>query len=67
MTAFFNVPGSKTCHPEMSLRHVDYFELKTIKAQKTQEEMWTFPQQPKKFRLRACSQNRAIARLVYRG
>ena len=43
MTAFLNVSGSKTCHPKMSLWHVDYFELKTIKAQKTQEEMLTFP------------------------
>ena len=27
--------------------HMDYFELKAIKAPKTQEEIFTFPQLPK--------------------
>lgn len=34
--------------PETSLCHVDYFKLKTIKAQETQEETSTFPQMPKR-------------------
>ena len=34
--------------PEMSLCYVDYFKLKTIKAQKTQEETSIFPQMPKR-------------------
>ena len=34
--------GSKICHPKMSLGRADYFKLKTIKAQKTQEETLTF-------------------------
>ena len=32
----------------MSLCRVDYFELKTIKAQEIQEEPSTFPQMPKR-------------------
>lgn len=35
--------GSKACHPKMSLWHADYFEMNTIKAQKTWEETLTFP------------------------
>ena len=35
--------GSKIFHPKMSLWHADYFKLKPIKAQKTQEETLTFP------------------------
>ena len=35
--------GNKTCYPQISLWHMDHFELKTIKAQKTQEELLTFP------------------------
>ena len=35
--------GKKICHPKISLWHVDYFKLKTIEAQKTQEETLTFP------------------------
>ena len=31
----------------VSLWHMDYFELKTIKAQRTQEESLTFPPKPK--------------------
>ena len=33
--------GSKICHSKTSLWQADYFELKTIKAQKTQEEIVT--------------------------
>ena len=33
---------SKTCHHKISLWHVDYFELKNIKAQRTQEGILTF-------------------------
>lgn len=29
--------------PEVPLWHVDYFDLKTIKAQKTQEELFASP------------------------
>ena len=36
----------KTYYFKMSLWHADYFELKTIKSQKTQEEYLTFPQLP---------------------
>ena len=42
MVSFEDV-GSKTYHPKMSLLHADYFELKTINAQKTQGETCTFP------------------------
>ena len=31
----------------VALWHMDYFELKTIKAQRTQEESLTFPPKPK--------------------
>ena len=34
--------GQQTCLPQISLGHTDYFELKTIKAQKTQEETLLF-------------------------
>lgn len=39
--------GYKTCQSKMSLWHVDYFKLKTVKVQKAQEEILTFPQVPK--------------------
>lgn len=34
--------ASKTCHHKISLWHVDYFELKNIKAQRAQEGILTF-------------------------
>ena len=34
--------GQQTCLPKISLGHTDYFELKTIKAKKTQEETLIF-------------------------
>ena len=46
VTAFqslFPLQGSKLCHSKMSLWNAGYFKLKTIKAQKTQEETLTFP------------------------
>ena len=34
--------GGKICHVKLSLSHLGYFELKTIKTQKTQEEALNF-------------------------
>ena len=31
------------CHPRKWLWHIDYFELKTVRAQQTQKELVTFP------------------------
>lgn len=42
-----NCWGAKCATPQCP-QHVDYFELKTIAAQKTQEETLTFPQLPKR-------------------
>ena len=39
----FALQGSKTCHPQISLGHSEYFQLKIIKVPKTQEETLTFP------------------------
>ena len=38
-----HLQGSKTCHYKISLWHVDYFEMKIIKAQETQVETLTSP------------------------
>ena len=35
--------GPLAGYPELSLWHVDDFQLKTIKAQQTQEELFTSP------------------------
>ena len=35
--------GANLATPKISLGHVDYFQLDTIKSQKTQEDMLTFP------------------------
>lgn len=54
-------PRSKICQPwNLSLRQTDYFNLKTIKAWKTQEEPLIFPYCLKTFRQRTCSWNGAI-------
>ena len=38
------IEGEQNMPPQnMPLWHVDYFELKAIKAQQTQEELFTFP------------------------
>ena len=40
--AGLHLQRSETCHSKISLWHVHYFELKTIEAGKTQEEILTF-------------------------
>lgn len=35
--------GNKICYPQMSLWNVEYFMLKQVKVQKTEEETLTFP------------------------
>lgn len=56
-----DLQGSKTCHPQISLWHMDYFKLETVRALKT----FTFPLtlKKKKIRQRACS--KTIIRDIY--
>lgn len=42
-----DLQGSKTCHPQISLWHMDYFKLETVRALKT----FTFPLTLKKKKL----------------
>ena len=50
----------------MSLCHINYFKLKTVKAQKSQEETDLVLNHLKEFRKRAHTWNRAITKDVIR-
>ena len=53
---------SRIYHPKMSLSNADYFKLKTMEAQKIQEETLIFCLRLKECRYRTYSLNRSITR-----